>query len=183
MSFPPKIKPASIVNAYLFYAKRLLQFENSPIQTTRSLDDLVIAASVCLCVKEAWQAWLDELGRYLNKPLKAFSDLRLPENSSHPEIALLLSIHQAPENWLTDVLRCLEPRVQTTMALPESHSSEVLGAEESVPGRINLIALESGSLKGDQISQQSKMDAAFFNRLLDGFKDYIHQVRARQEEW
>ncbi len=183
MSLPPKIKPASIVNAYLFYAKKLLQFENSPIKNTQNLDELVITATVCLCVKEAWQAWLDELGRYLNKPLKAFSDLRAPENSSHPEIALLLSIHQAPENWVADVLRCLEPRVQTTMAVPESHSSEVLGAEASVPGRINLIALEAGSLKEGQIASPTKMDAAFFNRLLDAFKDYIHQVRARQEEW
>jgi len=175
MSLPPKIKPSSIVNAYLFYAQRLLQFENLAPQSMQQTDKLALSAGVSLCLKQAWQAWLDELGRYLNKELKDYSDFLLAEHRSHPEIELLLSIQQTADNWLSQLLICCEPMVQA--AKPVSANDEI----HDVSGRIKLLQVDSE--ESVSASVQVLSEAEQYINLINAFKKYISQVRKRQEEW
>lgn len=173
MSLPPKIKPSSIVNAYLYYAQRLLQFQNSNPNISSDADKLVFNASVCLCLKQAWQAWLDELGRYLNKNLKEYSDLLLAEHRAHPEVQALLDIQQQADNWLTPLILCLEPLVQT--------SARANDEINPIPGRIQALQLDSA--ESHTVNTQPPQTVEQFNRLIEGFKEHIRLVRNRQEEW
>jgi len=186
MSLPPKIKPSSIVNAYLFYAQRLLQFENSPQESRVQADKLALSASICLCLKQAWQGWLDELGRYLNKSLKDYSDLLLAEHRSHPEIEALLGIQKQPGNWLSQLLLCLEPRVQTSSAVNDLEHAEDDPAENQTraSGLIKLRQIDDAAAFSESaLTASSLSESEQFKKLIEGFKSYINSVRSRQEEW
>ena len=175
MSLPPKIKPSSIVNAYLFYAQRLLQFENLAPESMQQADKLALSAGVSLCLKQAWQAWLDELSRYLNKELKDYSDFLVPENRSHPEIELLLGIQQTPDNWLTQLLSCFEPKVQAAAAI------NAYDEMHDISGRIKLLQVDADEAVSTSARITSETEQ--YVSLIDAFKKYISQVRKRQEEW
>lgn len=186
MSLPPKIKPSSIVNAYLFYAQRLFQFENSPPESRAQADKLALSASVCLCLKQAWQAWLDELGRYLNKSLKDYADLLLAEHRTHPEIETLLNIQKQPDNWLSQLLLCLEPQVQ--IASPKNESSQLdddpAENQAGASGLIRLRQIDDASAFTESALTVSLLnEAEQFKKLIEEFKRYINSVRSRQEEW
>lgn len=178
MSLPPKIKPSAIVNAYLFYAQRLLQFEFAPQYMSLEADKRVITANVCLCLKQAWQAWLDELGRYLNKTLQSYSDCLLPEHRTHPEIETLVNLHAQNDSWFAQLLVCLDPMVQ---ASPVEETDALQDEKQDVPGRISLLQLHDAATKKDIVSVPA--DAEEFRALIDSFRAYISSVRARQEEW
>lgn len=178
MSLPPKIKPSAIVNAYLFYAQRLLQFDLSPQYTFSEADKRVVTASVCLCLKQAWQAWLDELSRYLNKSLSSYADCLLPEHRTHPEIETLLNLQKQADSWFAQLLLCLEPIVQ---ASPGAENSEQHDDETDIPGRIQVLQLHESAQK--KTTATIPADAQSFLSLIESFKAYIRSVRARQEEW
>lgn len=178
MSLPPKIKPSAIVNAYLFYAQRLLQFDFSPQHSFTQADKRVVTASVCLCLKQAWQAWLDELSRYLNKSLSSYADCQLPEHRAHPEIEALLNLQKQSGSWFSQLLLCLEPIVHVSSVVdnPEPHDEEI-----AIPGRIQVRQLYESDEQTSGVVMPADVDA--FLSLIESFKSYIRSVRARQEEW
>jgi hypothetical protein len=172
MSLPPKIKPSSIVNAYLFYAQRLLQFQKmTPHIVDTDADTLAFSAGISLCLKQAWQAWLDELGRYLNKSLRDYTDLLLPDHRELTEVAILLNLAHESDSWLAQLLSCFDPWIKTSqIEVPERGQIQA--------GRIDVVQVDAGKtvLKRPETPEQ-------FAHLISAFKAYIQLVRHRQEEW
>jgi hypothetical protein len=179
MSLPPKIKPAMIVNAYLFYAQRLLQFQkeaphimSDAAHTMSDADSLAYSAGISLCLKQAWEAWLDELGRYLNKQFTGYSDLLMPGHRELAEVDILLNLSRQQDSWLAKLLSCFEPWIKTS----ESERTE---NEAEFAGRIDLVQIDADSPK----ALVRPASAEHFAGLIGDFKEYIRQVRTRQEEW
>lgn len=178
MSLPPKIKPASVVNAYLFYAQRLLQNENQPpLNAKTQADKLALFAGIDLCLVRAWQAWLDELGTYLNKRFSSYTDMLLPEHINHPEIQILKDIQAQPKNWLSRLFLCFEPRINTLAQVNEEdgrdHDSLAYPVER--PGSmIQLVQVEA---------QPEMSESQQLLQTIQAFRRYIESVRIRQAEW
>tara|TARA_R110001592_G_C13002314_1_gene736012 strand:- start:135 stop:647 length:513 start_codon:yes stop_codon:yes gene_type:complete len=170
MSKHAKNKPENEVNAYLFYAQRVLHLLSSATLIEHQADKMALTASVCLSLKQAWQAWLKELSTYVGKDILDYSELNLPENKSHPEIQLLNDIMKQPTNWLSQLVLFLEPRINTPTVIDTSGEEDL--SENVSSSRINLFQLT------EDLSEDEKL-----KRVISEFKTYINSVRSRQAEW
>ncbi len=171
MSKPVKVKPENEVNAYLFYAQRLLHLLNSTSLINNHGDKMAITASVCLSLKQAWQAWLKELSVYVGTAITGNSALFLPENSTHPEVQLLIEVQKQPKNWLSELVLCFEPRLNT-QAIVNTDDEEGL-VENVSSSRIDVFQLDD-----KELAEEDKL-----KRVISEFKFYIQAARTRQAEW
>tara|TARA_R110001592_G_scaffold341482_2_gene630643 strand:+ start:12456 stop:12989 length:534 start_codon:yes stop_codon:yes gene_type:complete len=177
MTTKAKIKPENEVNAYLFYAQRLLHLLTSASLLESQADKMAIRASVCLSLKQAWQSWLKELSSYTGKDIADYTALILPENNSHPEVQLLNEVHKQPKNWLSKLVEFFEPRLNTPTVLDSSVDDEL--AVNLASTKINLFQLDEEHLElTDKTSEDERL-----KQVIIEFKAYINAVRSRQAEW
>ncbi len=170
MSKPPKIKPEQEVNAYLFYAQRLLNLFNSSTLIQHQADKMALTSAICLSLKQTWQAWLKELSVYVGKDLADSHLLFSTEFNQHPEIQLLMDIKKQPANWLSSLMIFFEPRLNTPTVLDEGESDV---QNVNVAARIELV----------QVAQEDVSELDQLNKVISDFKTYIQSVRSRQAEW
>jgi len=176
MSKPTKVKPENEVNAYLFYSQRILNLLNSSALIEAQADKMALTASVCLSLKQAWQAWLKELSTYVGKDISEYSALFLPENNTHPEIQCLNDVNRLANNWLSQLVLFFEPRLNTPSLLePEGEELAVIVSST----RINLLQVEDESYE----CVQEASEAEKLSLVISEFKAYINSVRSRQAEW
>lgn len=169
MSKPPKIKPENEVNAYLFYAQRLLNLFESPPFIEIQADKMALTAGVCLSLKQAWAAWLKELGAYVGKDISDLSFLMSPELGSHPEVQLLNDIYRQSDNWIIKLTAFFEPRLNTPSVQIEEENQQ--GYDGAM--RIQMVQVDAPVLS----EKEQLQDVA------RAFKSYIQSVRSRQSEW
>ena len=172
MSFPPKIKPESVVNAYLFYAQRLLNLMSSATLTEYKADQMAVTASVCLSLKQSWQAWLEELSAYVGSSIPDYASIFLPENSTHPEIIYLLKIGKEQNNWLSQLHGFFEPRLNVMVSVSDSDDQDLIS--DSLTKKISLVSVDNDV----KLSEEERLVA-----VLNNFKAYVKAVRLRQSEW
>tara|TARA_R110002072_G_scaffold184083_2_gene340437 strand:- start:3023 stop:3565 length:543 start_codon:yes stop_codon:yes gene_type:complete len=173
MSKPAKVKPENVVNAYLFYSQRLLNLLNSTSLTQDKADNMAMTAAVCLSLKQTWQAWIEELSVYVGHHITDYASVFLPENSAYPEVAYLIELSKQQNNWLSQLMAFLEPRLNTATSPPLVNEAYEL-AEDVLPARINLVQVDSDVA----LSDEERLASVFKN-----FKAYISAVRTRQAEW
>ena len=174
MTKPVKVKPENVVNAYLFYTQRLLNLRNSASLIDHKADQMAMTASICLSLKQAWKAWLEELSVYVGQSIPDYKSIFLPENSRYPEVAYLVEISQQRESWLTQLVIFFEPRLNIMRSLPDNEAALDDGSEESLAKKIRLISVDSDNTLTDE---------ALLQRIFEHFKFYINTVRSRQAEW
>lgn len=174
MTKPVKVKPENVVNAYLFYTQRLLNLTSSAALIEHKADHMAMTASICLSLKQAWQAWLEELSVYVGHSIPDYRSIFLPENSTLPEIAYLVEISQQRESWLSQLVISFQPRLNVMRSLPVHEAALEDGAEESLAKKISLISVDNDNTRSDEAHLQSTFE---------GFKSYINTVRIRQAEW
>lgn len=165
-------KPENEVNAYLFYSARLLHLLNSPLLIEHQADKMALTASVCLSLKQAWEAWLKELSAYVGKSIPEYASLFLAENEGHPEVQCLLEVCQQQSSWLPLMLLYFEPRLSKPTEQTNSNDDEHQ-ANGSLT-RINALQVN----ESNDASDEDKL-----SMIIKEFKHYINAVRSRQAEW
>ena len=173
MSSPANMKPENVVNAYLFYSQRLLNLISSPLLTKYKADKMAITASACLSLKQAWQAWLDELSAYVGHAIPDYASIFKPEISAHPELSVLLDISQQPDSWLSGLIDSFEPRLNSP-SFSTHTNDEIEWVEDASAKKINLLSVDSDS----ELSEEERL-----MYIVSSFKSYIEAVRGRQAEW
>ena len=169
MSKPEKMKPENVVNAYLLYAQRLLNLMSSTTLTENKADSMALTASVCLSLKQTWQAWLEELSVYVGHTIPDYASVFLPENSVYPEISYLVEIGQQRDNWLSQLVVFFEPRLSVMSSTAANHD-----ADDGLAKKISLVAIDT---------ERELSDDERLQNIINSFKLYINAVRTRQAEW
>lgn len=174
MSKSAKVKPENEVNAYLFYAHRLLSLQKSTLLIENKADQMALTASICLSLKQAWQAWLRELSVYVDTDISDYTSLHLPENAAYPEVQVLLTVTKNRGNWVSQLQKFCEPRLNTPPVFKDLEDEQPEG--DVTPLKINVVQLEEPDHKA--LSEEEQLA-----QVLDEFKAYINTVRSRQAEW
>jgi len=157
------------VNEYLFYAQKLLQIESKQISGLDNQELSAIHASAYLCLKKAWDSWMQELADYMNVALEDFSSLSQPAVQHLPESQCLLTFKLDTDSWLNKLLDRIDDNYKATK--PESIPAVRSGNNASL---LDVVLI-------DGTAPLAETDILVL--VMKEFKQYMQSVRSRQAEW
>lgn len=172
MGKPAQTKPEHEVNAYLFYAQRLLHLKKTAALVEQQTDNMAVMAATCLSLKQAWNAWLKELSVYVGAEIPDYASLFSSEYAQHPEVEALNELSKLKHNWLSDLLKFCEPRLN--IRAKQDISEDDGGQSLASPVMINVLQIDP---------EPSLSEDEHLSQVLTEFKSYINAVRSRQSEW
>jgi hypothetical protein len=154
-------------NSNLFYTQTLLNTEqNEHLQLDIPARKAMLFA-VCLCLKNTWNSWLNELGEFVHLELKSMSDLSGKNCHDIPECQRLLAIESDADSWLNYLLNVISS--------PEIAVQD-LSPERPYPAQLRIdVKLVDDSRVLDHAKR--------LDHTIKEFKLYIHSVRSNQTEW
>lgn len=167
-------------NRALFHVQNLLGLQDLMAEMSSASGEKVVGfkesyvesttAAVNALLKEAWLAWLNELGDLLKNKGGTFvgvTDFLQPPLNELPDVQPLINLNQQPHTWLSMLLDRIDP---------ESNYVDASKLAQKASSTANSNAIDL--ISTDKPSEQDELKL-----ILNEFKQHISHTRAQQVEW